>query len=49
MLGDIAVKSWLIVSMCWTIILEAIAPPPKPIPNIWILFSRERRVRYATR
>ncbi|MEH2275501.1 MAG: hypothetical protein V7K40_12115 [Nostoc sp.] len=21
---------------------EAIAPPPKPIPNIWMVFSRER-------
>lgn len=42
--GDNAAKGWLILSMWETMTPEAIAPPPKPIPIIWIVVSKCDRV-----
>jgi hypothetical protein len=40
--GIIGNKGRLILSMCSTMTPETIAPPPKPIPNICTVLSKER-------
>ncbi|MBW4504802.1 MAG: hypothetical protein KME57_36000 [Scytonema hyalinum WJT4-NPBG1] len=37
-----ALRGWLILSICSVTTPETIAPAPNPTPTIWIVFSKER-------